>query len=32
MDQPAITRPDLTFSPEVSDWVRETYDAAKRDP
>lgn len=29
MDASTITRPELTFSPEVGDWVRDTYSAAK---
>lgn len=29
MDQNTITRPELTFSSEVGDWVRDTYASAK---
>jgi hypothetical protein len=29
MDKAVLERPELTFSPEVGDWVRETYADAK---
>ena len=29
MDEPAIQRPDISFPPEVADWVRDNYAAAR---